>query len=282
MNLIYVKVFVLILLIIIKSAAGLCPLLLNKILGVKKGKYLDRFMNGILCIGGGVLMATVFVHMIPEVREGFDRAKNDGYFQGDFHYPLAEVVVCLGFFAIYGIEAFVHKIFGFSSSGHGHTHGIPPNNNLENGHDNPTFNDEVDCQRRNNNGIQFRITSDNVNHDNGSVFGTRSNNKFKPNLNSNVYNVSSATLTSYTSYSADGDSMEGTSLPQHLNPTVKNKMGAAKEQRIKNTIRNFFIVFALSIHSVFEGMAIGKYNEIILLILYLLKKSINRNIFRKK
>merc|ERR1712156_492937 len=78
----------------------------------------------------------------------------------------------------------------------------------------------------------------------------------------NVYNVSSATLTSYTSHS-DGDSLDA-SLPNHLGlPVVKQKksktsLGArAREKKILASIRNFLIVLALSIHSVFEGMAIG-------------------------
>ena len=82
----------------------------------------------------------------------------------------------------------------------------------------------------------------------------------------NVYNVSSATLTSYTSYS-DGDSLDA-SLPNHLGlPVVKQKKSKtslgtrAREKKILSSIRNFLIVLALSIHSVFEGMAIGKDNN---------------------
>jgi zinc transporter ZupT len=81
----------------------------------------------------------------------------------------------------------------------------------------------------------------------------------------NVYNVSSATLTSYTSYS-DGDSLD-VSLPNHLGlpvkqkPKRKNTLGnLAREKKILSSIRNFLIVLALSIHSVFEGMAIGNNN----------------------
>ena len=84
----------------------------------------------------------------------------------------------------------------------------------------------------------------------------------------NVYNISSATLTSYTSYS-DGDSLDA-SLPNHMGlPVVKQKHNRksstttignlAREKNILTSIRNFLIVLALSIHSVFEGMVIGKY-----------------------
>ena len=35
-------------------------------------------MSGMLCVGGGVLLATVFVHMIPEVRESLETARKLG------------------------------------------------------------------------------------------------------------------------------------------------------------------------------------------------------------
>merc|ERR1712029_467548 len=63
--------------------------------------------------------------------------------------------------------------------------------------------------------------------------------------------------------------MGDASLPNHLGlPVVNQKMSnkrknsttlgnLAKEKKIMATIRNFLIVIALSVHSVFEGMAIG-------------------------
>lgn len=78
-----------------------------------------------------------------------------------------------------------------------------------------------------------------------------------------MYNVSSATLTSYTSYNSDGDSLDASlSLPPGIGLQVrkssKKSIGIlAREKKIMSSLRNFLIVLALSIHSVFEGMAIG-------------------------
>ena len=78
----------------------------------------------------------------------------------------------------------------------------------------------------------------------------------------NVYNVSSATLTSYTTH-ADGDSLDA-SLPNHMGlPVVKQKHKKStnslpNEKMILSSLRNFLVVLALSIHSIFEGMAIGE------------------------
>ena len=85
---------------------------------------------------------------------------------------------------------------------------------------------------------------------------------------SNVYNVSSATLTSYTTYNSEGGdhSLDEASLPNHYGlPTVdmdadgKAKANGDRERKVLFSVRNFLIVLALSVHSVFEGMAIGKY-----------------------
>lgn len=93
-------------------------------------------------------MATVFVHMIPEVRESLETARKLGAMAGSTHdhdhdhgYPMAELVVCAGFFIIYLIEALVHKIFGLD---HNHSHVTPKKNEaaiVENGIDNPVFED---------------------------------------------------------------------------------------------------------------------------------------------
>ncbi len=92
-------------------------------------------MSGMLCVGGGVLLATVFVHMIPEVRESLETARklgytgeidpHDGHDEHDHGYPLAELVVCAGFFIIYLIEALVHRVFGLDGVD-GHSHGGVP------------------------------------------------------------------------------------------------------------------------------------------------------------
>ena len=106
--------------------------------------FSPQIMAGILCVGGGFLLATVFVHMIPEVRDTFGtamakiRERSDEH-QGHEHqghedhhghsheshdhddhgheehghhddYPFAELLICLGFFTIYLLEAIVHKV----------------------------------------------------------------------------------------------------------------------------------------------------------------------------
>ena len=93
---------------------------------------------------------------------------------------------------------------------------------------------------------------------------------------SNVYNVSSATLTSYTTYNSEGGdhSFDEASLLNHYGlPAVIVEDGNGngksrtepfngdRERKVLFSVRNFLIVLALSVHSIFEGMAIGKFTD---------------------
>lgn len=134
MDVLGVKIIVLLLIAALKLLSGVAPMFLLPRLrgtGIKKRK-LDKIMAGVLCVGGGFLLATVFVHMIPEVRDTFatalkkmrqeeDHGDHEGHDHHDGHghdedhhddYPYAELLVCLGFFTIYLLEAVVHKVRG--------------------------------------------------------------------------------------------------------------------------------------------------------------------------
>ena len=55
------------------------------------------FCSGIvLCFGGGVLLSTVLIHMMKEVRELLERATNAGIIPKDIKYPFAELLLCIG------------------------------------------------------------------------------------------------------------------------------------------------------------------------------------------
>merc|ERR1719234_2762794 len=50
-----------------------------------------------------------------------ERAKELGVIPMELEYPLAELIICLGFLFILLVEAVVHKLCG--GHGHGHGHG---------------------------------------------------------------------------------------------------------------------------------------------------------------
>ena len=90
---------------------GIVPLILG-FLPLKIGK---QFYNNdkpwkrtltsvLLCFGGGLLLATASIHILPCVREALEKA--DYVWLKD--RPFGEIFTAIGFFIIYFIEEFVH------------------------------------------------------------------------------------------------------------------------------------------------------------------------------
>ncbi|GFY38804.1 zinc transporter ZIP1 [Trichonephila inaurata madagascariensis] len=92
----------------------------------RKGKLITSFL---IYFGGGVLLGTTFLHLLPESREAFEEPhdvkppSNSTGGDDDHHesFPIPEFIVCCGFFAVYLFEEIVHFFFG------GHTH-VPSEN----------------------------------------------------------------------------------------------------------------------------------------------------------
>ncbi|XP_048513105.1 zinc transporter ZIP1-like isoform X3 [Athalia rosae] len=61
----------------------------------------------LLGFGGGVLLSTTFLHILPEVREGVEELMESGSLP-NFSHSLAELFMCAGFFLMYLIEEIVH------------------------------------------------------------------------------------------------------------------------------------------------------------------------------
>ncbi|XP_043234650.1 zinc transporter ZIP3-like [Amphibalanus amphitrite] len=90
---------------------GLLPfLLLGWLRGDSGGRpRLQLALSCVQCFGGGVLLATVFAHMLPELHEALDLPDSD--------FPLAEVLVCAGMFCIYAVEELVEVGMNAGSGG---------------------------------------------------------------------------------------------------------------------------------------------------------------------
>ncbi|XP_075238594.1 zinc transporter ZIP1-like [Lycorma delicatula] len=94
MGLVGSKIAALLLLTALRLGLGLSPVIIRSSLNVRK-KLVDVFVSLCLCFGGGVLLATCFVHLIPEVRSALST------FLPGHKFPLAELLVCAGFFLVH-------------------------------------------------------------------------------------------------------------------------------------------------------------------------------------
>ncbi|XP_067008327.2 zinc transporter ZIP1 [Anabrus simplex] len=118
-GLIVAKVVAMTVLGVVSFALGMLPVKLAKFLhwnkeppapgGTKSSEHL--IISLLLCFGGGVLLYTTFLHLQPEVREGFVFLQTNGDIPEMEHgIHLAELVFCAGFFFVYLVEELVHLV----------------------------------------------------------------------------------------------------------------------------------------------------------------------------
>merc|ERR1711915_671769 len=112
MNLFWTKIVTLVLLGVLPFLVGASVLPLRRLLsfGNHAAKRRHEFIASILlCFGAGVLMATSFVHILPESREGMLEVQESLGIE-----CLPEVVFCGGFFLVYFIECLIHLVLSKS------------------------------------------------------------------------------------------------------------------------------------------------------------------------
>uniref|UniRef100_A0A8D8SAC9 Zinc transporter ZIP3 n=1 Tax=Cacopsylla melanoneura TaxID=428564 RepID=A0A8D8SAC9_9HEMI len=106
MNLVEAKALIVILLAFVRLFSGLVPLCFTKQLkrwtaiDNPNRQRVDITVSLCLSLGGGVLLATCFIHMIPEVRHAIENHSP----HSTHHFPFTELLVCIGFFIVYIVE----------------------------------------------------------------------------------------------------------------------------------------------------------------------------------
>ncbi|XP_045586020.2 zinc transporter ZIP1 [Procambarus clarkii] len=88
--------------------ASFLPLGVRKLLLRKIHEDTSRIiLTSCLCFGAGVLLSVVFVHLLPDTRETYQYAMDVGFMR-QISFPVAEVVLCSGFFLVYLMEEIIH------------------------------------------------------------------------------------------------------------------------------------------------------------------------------
>ncbi|XP_014677163.1 PREDICTED: zinc transporter ZIP3-like [Priapulus caudatus] len=109
MELLVVKLAVASILFVVTLVSGLLPW---KLLQYVSSLSSDRFVCVMNCFAGGIFMGTSILHMLPEVREKLaaaaaaeeDATTGGGAEGATDEYPLAECIMCLGFFLVFIVE----------------------------------------------------------------------------------------------------------------------------------------------------------------------------------
>ena len=127
MDVVGAKILVMVLTSVIPILLSLLPLWFKSYLVPSKNSksyWRPVLTSVLLCFGGGVLLATSLVHLLPEVwlNLGIIVATLDIYFSSQIAEnlavletgiePLAEILLCCGFFLIYFVEDLVYICCG--------------------------------------------------------------------------------------------------------------------------------------------------------------------------
>uniref|UniRef100_A0A6P4FLV5 Zinc transporter ZIP1 n=1 Tax=Drosophila rhopaloa TaxID=1041015 RepID=A0A6P4FLV5_DRORH len=104
------KVTAMVVLFCASTICGSIPFLLNRCYRWTENQTNARSAIVVKCLlyfGGGVLLATTFLHLLPEVQEVVEELQECGII-GELTFPLAELLMCCGFFLMYFIEEAMH------------------------------------------------------------------------------------------------------------------------------------------------------------------------------
>ncbi|XP_075983287.1 zinc transporter ZIP1-like [Anticarsia gemmatalis] len=92
---------------------GLAPLFLAKKLNWMSAedagnlKTTNRVVMTLLSFGGGVLLSTTFMHLMPEIQENVEYLQGIGTMR-EFEFSITPLLTCCGFFIMYLVEELVH------------------------------------------------------------------------------------------------------------------------------------------------------------------------------
>ncbi|CAH2094442.1 unnamed protein product [Euphydryas editha] len=112
-NALRAKIITMVSLFSISMLFGLSPMLISLKFGwFTKSNNSDmrasnQFVVGLLSFGGGVLFATTFMHLLPEVDENIELLQEAGL-MAEMPIYLAALIMCCGFFMMYLVEELVH------------------------------------------------------------------------------------------------------------------------------------------------------------------------------
>ncbi len=222
------KVAALAILIVISWVFGVIPIPLVRRLwrtnNIRSGRG-QRILSFLNCFSGGVFLGTSFLHLIPEVSDSITKVFDQKGLTGN--YPVSEIIFCGGFFLL---MVFEHVVLSLNKR---HEERRPPVGNV--------------------------TAASNITHSTdsfqtyGSTRDSAPNNEARPLLAENRHYTSDIqdSLSQQQSLTHDHDAECQEQPPHH------HHGDSHRETAELHGIRSFVLYMALSLHTIFEGLALG-------------------------
>lgn len=197
-----------------------------------------------LAFGGGVLVSTTFLHLLPEVREGIEELTKLHKLPEELPLSAPEFIMCIGFFIMFVVEELVHKYL------HSRQHKIEISNrnkeielyNRCNGHK-----DELRLPPSTNSKANL-VSCEIVPEDSSLELGMKIDDEVKYVEN---IKIAQENLKNYGSYHNNANVDQ-----QHNHFGHSHAASPLTESKVVS-IRELLLVLALTVHEVFEGIALG-------------------------
>ncbi|CAH0594204.1 unnamed protein product [Chrysodeixis includens] len=169
-------------------------------------KTTNRVVMTLLSFGGGVLLSTTFMHLVPEVQHNVEYLQSIGSIN-EFDFSLTPLLTCCGFFIMYLVEELVHMYIHYRERKNGQVAPLVRNLSVRQSRSGVTRDGEKSATNS---------TADLV--------------ESKKDLEGHQHN---------------GHSHHHSHMPMNVGDDVTS------------ALRGLLIVLALSIHELFEGLAVG-------------------------
>lgn len=236
------KSIAMVVLFIAALTAGLIPFKLAAWFKLTDGggahKRASLIVSLLLAFGGGVLLCTTFMHLLPEVKEKIEELQESGQLR-EFPFHFTELLMCIGFFTMYFVEELVHLYLNSRNK-----NSQCADNAFQRG---VSFrNSTMMSKNSKNQNDRHSSIADLISNDTESSF-YQPHAHIVPKHNNQVSSISGP-LT--VSDGANGHHNHIHHAHSHL-PDVGN------DDLIVSSLRGLLIVLALSVHELFEGLAVG-------------------------
>lgn len=232
-SLLVAKVTAMVVLLCASTLCGSIPFVLNRWFHwtdeQSKSPRASAVVKCLLYFGGGVLLCTTFLHLLPEVKENIEELQEQGTLP-ELRFHLPEFLTCMGFFAMFLVEEVIHAYI--------HRHKKTLQNDVsafERGKSRNSF------MRKESDATSIPPTSQQ-----DLMANDVENQKYQMQDNEHQHHHHS----SHHSDMQTRDCSSGGNTHSHL-PT---DLG---EDMIVSSLRGLLVVLALSIHELFEGLAVG-------------------------
>lgn len=213
-------------LFIISMTSGLLPMFLSKFFNwsdPNRDPRANLLVSSLLSFGGGALLATTFMHLLPEVDDSIAHLQSEGHLP-KWEFSLTNLLMAVGFFIIYFVEELVHAYLR---------------------------NHQKNRQKAQEAFIRGHSARESLKH------AAMRREHEKKDSNNGIITVSTADLIDNEQVNHTHHSHTHSHEHHHHShiPVIDG------DDLIVSSIRGLLIVMALSVHELFEGLAVGLEHE---------------------